>query len=181
MIPRSLPILALAICTLAGITPSQTALEPTVLESSTSKDLLYLHRKLVEIESISGNEKNIGDWLAGYLRAHNWTVEKQETSKDRYNLLAYGSKRETTILLSSHIDVVPPYWPYYYNETTDVIGGRGSVDAKGSVAPMIIAAQGIQEHLQDDISLLFVVGEETGGDGMRAFSNWDKQIGRAHV
>ncbi|KAI4691426.1 uncharacterized protein J4E84_003720 [Alternaria hordeiaustralica] len=175
MLCRTLPILSLAIGALAAVPPFQTTLEPTILDPSTSKDLLHLHRKLVEIESISGNEKNVGDWLTEYLRAHNWTVERQEASKDRYNLLAYGSKRETTILLSSHIDVVPPYWPYYYNETTDVIGGRGSVDAKGSVAPMIIAAQGIKEHLQDDISLLFVVGEETGGDGMRAFSNWDKR------
>lgn len=175
MVLRTLSFLSLAVGALAAVTAPQAPLEPFVLEPSTSKDLLYLHRKLVEIESISGNEKNVGDWLTGYLRAHNWTVEKQAASKDRYNLLAYGRKRETTILLSSHIDVVPPYWPYYYNETTDVIGGRGSVDAKGSVAPMIIAAQGIKEHLQDDISLLFVIGEETGGDGMRAFSNWDKR------
>jgi acetylornithine deacetylase len=175
MLPRTLPILSLAIGALAAITPPQTALEPTVLDPSTSKDLLHLHRKLVEIESITENEKHAGEWLAKYLRAHDWTVERQEVYKDRYNLLAYGSTRETTILLSSHIDVVPPYWPYYYNETTDIISGRGSVDAKGSVAPMIIAAQGIRGHLQDDISLLFVVGEETGGDGMRAFSDWDKR------
>ncbi|RYN92664.1 putative carboxypeptidase [Alternaria tenuissima] len=175
MIFRTLSILPLAISALAVVPPPQSALEPTVLDPSVSKDLLYLHRKLVETESISENEKDVGNWLAKYLRAHDWTVEKQEVSKDRYNLLAYGSKRETTIVLSSHIDTVPPYWPYYYNETTDIIGGRGSVDAKGSVAPMIIAAQGIKGHLQDDISLLFVVGEETGGDGMRAFSDWDKR------
>ncbi|CAN9212887.1 unnamed protein product [Alternaria alternata] len=175
MLPQILPILSLAIGTCAAVTPPQTPLEPNILDPSTAKDLLHLHRKLIEIESITENEKHVGEWLSDYLRARDWTVEKQEVSKDRYNLLAYGSKRETTILLSSHIDTVPPYWPYYYNETTDVIGGRGSVDAKGSVAPMIIAAQDIKGHLQDDISLLFVVGEETGGDGMRAFSDWDKR------
>ncbi|RII10360.1 acetylornithine deacetylase [Alternaria sp. MG1] len=175
MIPRTLPLLSLAVGALTVVPPSQALPELSVLDTSTSKDLLHLHRKLVETESITENEKSVGDWLTEYLRAHDWTVEKQEVSKDRYNLLAYGGKRETTILLSSHIDTVPPYWPYYYNETTDIIGGRGSVDAKGSVAPMIIAAQDIKGHLQDDISLLFVVGEETGGDGMRAFSDWDKR------
>ncbi|KAG9196557.1 acetylornithine deacetylase [Alternaria panax] len=175
MIMRTLSFLPLAVSVLAAIPSPQIPLEPSVHTRSTSKDLLYLHRKLVETESITEDEKDIGDWLTKYLRAHDWTVEKQKVTKDRYNLLAYGSKRETTILLSSHIDTVPPYWPYYHNETTDMIGGRGSVDAKGSVAPMIIAAQDIRGHLQDDISLLFVVGEETGGDGMRAFSDWDKR------
>jgi acetylornithine deacetylase len=171
MILRTLPILSLAFSALAAVPQSPIA-EPTVLDPSTSKELLYLHRKLVETESITENEKDVGQWLIKYLEKHDWTVEKQEVSKDRYNILAYGSKRETTILLTSHIDTVPPYWPYYHNKTTDIIGGRGSVDAKGSVAPMIIAAEGIKGHLQDDISLLFVVGEETGGDGMRAFSSW---------
>jgi acetylornithine deacetylase len=166
MILRPLALLSLAISTLA------TSIEPTTLDPKSSKELLSLHRHLIEIESITENEKDVGKWLASYLGDRHWTVEKQEVSKNRYNLLAYGKKRETTILLSSHIDTVPPFWPYYYNKTTDTIGGRGSVDAKGSVAAMIIATEGLKEHLQDDISLLFVVGEETGGDGMRAFSSW---------
>ncbi|RAR04894.1 acetylornithine deacetylase [Stemphylium lycopersici] len=175
MILRTLPIVSLALSALAAVPSHSPTAEPAVLEPSASKELLYLHRKLIETESITENEEDVGDWLTKYLREHDWTVERQEVSKDRYNLLAYGSKRETTILLSSHIDTVPPYWPYYYNETTDIIGGRGSVDAKGSVAPMIIAAEAIKGRLQDDISLLFVVGEETGGDGMRAFSDWTKR------
>jgi acetylornithine deacetylase len=174
MILRTLPILSLAFSALAAVPQSPIA-EPTVLDPSTSKELLHLHRKLVETESITENEKDIGQWLTHYLESHSWTVEKQKVSNDRYNILAYGSKRETTILLTSHIDTVPPYWPYYHNKTSDIIGGRGSVDAKGSVAPMIIAAEGIKGHLQDDISLLFVVGEETGGDGMRAFSSWSER------
>ncbi|KAF1838673.1 acetylornithine deacetylase [Decorospora gaudefroyi] len=164
---RTLSLVPLLFASATRASPPETRLEP-----STADELLHLHRKLVEVESITGNEAHVGKWLTNYLRAHGWTVEKQRVSEKRYNVLAYGSKRETTVLLSSHIDTVPPYWPYYYNTSTDTIGGRGSVDAKGSVAPMIIAAEGIRGHLQDDISLLFVVGEETGGNGMRAFSSW---------
>lgn len=54
-----------------------------------------------------------------------------------------------------------------------MIRGRGSVDAKGSVAAQIIAVQDLRDKLDDEISLLFVVGEETGGDGMRHFSATD--------
>ncbi|KAK7184207.1 hypothetical protein DPSP01_001157 [Paraphaeosphaeria sporulosa] len=158
-----------------GDTSQQNSDISPKLSEHASAELLYLHRKLVETASITGSEKNVGQWIASYLRDKNFTVETQEVSENRHNILAYGSKRSTTILVSSHIDTVPPYWPYYYNKTTDVIGGRGSVDAKGSAAAQIVAVQALREHLRDDLSLLFVVGEETGGDGMRAFSSWSER------
>jgi acetylornithine deacetylase len=171
MLLRTLPVLCTALTALAAV-PQVPLPELQSLSATESKELLHLHRKLVEIESISQNEQHVGDWLASYLEDLDYTVEKQEIAKDRFNLLAYGKKRETTILVSSHIDTVPPFWPYYYNETSGIIGGRGSVDAKGSVAAQIVAVQGLRKHLFDDISLLFVVGEEQGGDGMRNFSDW---------
>lgn len=173
MILQTLSLFPLALTPL--VSALQAPVKPTALDPHTSEELLSLHRKLVEIESITENEQGVGEWLAGYLRSHNFTVELQEVSPKRSNLLAYGSKRDTTILLSSHIDTVPPFWPYYYNETTGIIGGRGSVDAKGSVAAMITAVLDFKDALFDDISLLFVVGEETGGDGMREFSSWAKR------
>lgn len=173
---QHLSLLSLALGSYAATLQTASS-DVTTLDVSTSKELLALHKKLVEIESISSNELEVGTWLALYLEDNGFTVEKQEVAKDRYNLLAYGSKRDTTILLSSHIDTVPPYWPYYYNETTDIIGGRGSVDAKASVAAQILAVMGLNKNgeskiLRDDISLLFVVGEETGGEGMKTFSAW---------
>ncbi|KAJ4344232.1 hypothetical protein N0V95_006219 [Ascochyta clinopodiicola] len=176
MLFQNLSLLSLALGSYAA-TLQTTSSDVTTLDSSTSKELLALHKKLVKIESISDNELEVGTWLASYLEDNGFTVEKQKVAKDRYNLLAYGSKRDTTILLSSHIDTVPPYWPYYHNKTTDVIGGRGSVDAKASVAAQILAVKGLDKDgsakiLRDDISLLFVVGEETGGEGMKAFSSW---------
>lgn len=173
MILRHLGLIAL---TAQAITVAdQTLLRSSPLSDTASRELLYLHRKLVESESITGAEYDVGKWLASYLRDNNFTVETQKVSANRYNILAYGKKRATTILVSSHIDTVPPYWPYYYNKISDVIGGRGSVDAKASVAAQIIAVQGLREQLDDELSLLFVVGEETGGDGMRAFSSWDNR------
>ncbi len=77
------------------------------------------------------------------------------------------------MLLSSHIDTVPPYIPYKIREHNQ-IWGRGSVDAKACVATQITA---VEELLasgdvgEGDVSLLFVVGEEVSGDGMRAANN----------
>ncbi|KAL5121914.1 hypothetical protein ACEQ8H_000130 [Pleosporales sp. CAS-2024a] len=177
MVSRTTSVLVLALARAAAATLQALVVpepELVALDASTSRELLDLHRKLVEMASTTQHEQRVGDWLAAYLQDHhNYTVEKQAVSKDRFNILAYGNRRETSILVSSHLDVVPPYWPYYYNETLGLIGGRGSVDAKGSVAAQIIAVQGLRKHLLDDISLLFVVGEETGGDGMRRFSEWE--------
>ncbi|KAF1929884.1 Zn-dependent exopeptidase [Didymella exigua CBS 183.55] len=179
MLLQNLSLLSLAVGSYAASLQPASA-DVTTLDHSTSEELLSLHKKLVEIESISDNELEVGTWLASYLKDSGFTVEKQKVAKDRYNLLAYGSKRDTTILLSSHIDTVPPFWPYYYNKTTDIIGGRGSVDAKASVAAQILAVKGLAKDgeakwLRDDISLLFVVGEETGGEGMKAFSAWEER------
>ena len=150
---------------------------------SNHEPLLSLHQKLVEIESITGNEHGVGVYLHNYLIKHNFTVERQSvgTSSDdlnsrqsdkkpRFNVFAYpGEKRQTRVLVSTHIDTVPPYWPYEIRNGNE-IWGRGSVDAKACVATQIMAVDELRvsgEINPGDVALLFVVGEETGGDGMR--------------
>ena len=152
--------------------------------------LFSLHRDLVNIESISNNEHNVGVFLESYLKDHKYTVERQyldfiQSKKNyaRFNLLAYpGSKRQTPVLLTSHIDTVPPFYPYSIREKGD-IWGRGSVDAKACVATQITALQELlasKTISPNDVSLLFVVGEEVGGDGMHAINDlhmkWDTVI-----
>ncbi|KAK5002064.1 hypothetical protein LTR28_011866, partial [Elasticomyces elasticus] len=140
-----------------------------------TNELFKLHRNLVEIESISGNEYNVGNWLVSHLQHEGYTVETQEVSKDRFNVLAHFGNRHTKILLTSHIDTVPPFYPYgtHHNASsnTTTIFGRGSVDDKASVAAQITAVNNLVSSdrvPKSALSLLFVVGEETGGDGMRA-------------
>lgn len=152
--------------------------------------LFSLHRDLVNIESISNNEHKVGVFLESYLKDHNYTVERQyidflESRKKnaRFNILAYrGSKRQTPVLLTSHIDTVPPFYSYKIHEKVD-IWGRGSVDAKACVATQFVAVQELlasKSISPNDVSLLFVVGEETGGEGMRAVNDlgmkWDTVI-----
>ncbi|MCJ1380989.1 hypothetical protein MMC17_004098 [Xylographa soralifera] len=142
-----------------------------------STKLLELHRDLVKIESITGNENAVGWYLANYLSGHNFTVEKQSVESpqdlaksERFNILAYsGPSRKSRVLVSSHIDTVPPFWPYEVRNSNE-IWGRGTVDAKGCVAAQVTAVQELLttgEIHQWDVAFLFVVGEETGGDGMR--------------
>lgn len=147
--------------------------------------LLQLHRRLVSTPSITRNELAVSTWLLEYLKDAGLTVELQPVLNDpkSFNVYAYlGSTRNTLLLLSSHLDTVPPFIPYSVNGTE--IHGRGTCDAKGSVATQIIAfldlvKQGILK--EGDVALLFVVGEEVGGFGMRKVSealgaSWDAAI-----
>nr|POE63461.1 putative carboxypeptidase [Quercus suber] len=136
-------------------------------------DVLAFHKNLTQIESITGNEADVGHWLADTLEAQGYNVEKQWVQKhpDRFNVYAWkGEHRHAPkVLVSSHIDTVPPFYPYKHDHDTHVISGRGSVDAKGSVATQVIAVNRLLSRgaIKDDIGLLYVVGEETGGDGMQ--------------
>lgn len=170
----------------AYTTTLQQPLDPT---SHSLTSLLSLHKSLVEYSSITGNESAVTDFLVSYLQGQSFTVETQlvrpATSSDaaRHNILAYvGKSRKTRTLVTSHIDTVPPFWPYE-RRGGDEIWGRGSVDAKGSVATQIKAVEALLEAKRisaGDVALLFVVGEETGGDGMRAANHlglqWDTVI-----
>ena len=149
--------------------------------------LLSFHRDIVQIESITDNEYNVGEFISHFLEARDFTVVKQvvpsAASSNRFNVYAYPSNNpDPQILLTSHIDTVPPFIPYSVDrirgsssDSTDPstirISGRGSVDAKGSVASQVFAAlETLEENPNSSLGLLFVVGEETGGDGMKHFS-----------
>ncbi|VVT45021.1 uncharacterized protein SAPINGB_P000611 [Magnusiomyces paraingens] len=140
------------------------------------KELYRLHKELVEIESISGDEKSVGSYLKTYLENLGYTVEWQpvpeKSGRERANLYAYkGEERNTRVLLTSHIDTVPPY--FGYSVVDDRIYGRGTVDDKNCVAAMIIALEELltEKNLKSsDVGLLFVVEEEIGGPGMQ-FAN----------
>ena len=156
--------------------------------------LLKLHEILVSIPSVTGNENAIAMFLKDLL-SNDFQVELQqvpdlehvsdETSlqRPRFNVFAHPhGHRQTPLLLTSHIDTVPPYLPYSLRDH-DEIWGRGSVDAKGCVAAQLQAYQQLVDSAQINakaVSFLFVVGEERTGDGMQAANqlglSWDTVI-----
>ncbi|MCJ1310922.1 hypothetical protein MMC25_004590 [Agyrium rufum] len=163
----------------------QTPLTPSISTepTNTTAALLALHSSLISIESISGNENEVGAYIEKVLVSLNYTVKPQivapientPDNADRYNIYAYkGSSPSTPVLITSHMDTVPPFIPYHINATDGSIWGRGSVDAKACAAAQITAVESLLHSNQiskDDVSLLFVVGEEIGGDGMRAVND----------
>jgi acetylornithine deacetylase len=145
--------------------------------------LLALHKSLIEIESISSNEWNVASYLQSYLQDVGLTVELHHVENNRSNVYAYvGQKRDTKLLVTSHIDTVPPYLPYDIRGSK--IYGRGSCDAKGSVATQIISFLDLLKSgsvSEGDVALLYVVGEEVNGVGMDEVSRslnatWESAI-----
>jgi acetylornithine deacetylase len=126
-------------------------------------ELFELTCTLVNLESVSGNEKACAAFLRDYLLARNFQVELQPVSPERANLLAWRGTPE--VVLSTHLDTVPPFFPA--REDEEFIYGRGACDAKGIVAAQVMAAQRLLEDGVGDFGLLFLVGEETVSDGAR--------------
>jgi len=97
-------VLRLVVGSLAAQSPLVEHHRPLVI-SKASSELLSLHQNLIEIESISGNEKNVGDWLASHLEERGFAVEKQHVTKTSFNVFAY-TNRDSKLLVTSHIDTV---------------------------------------------------------------------------
>ena len=124
-------------------------------------ELFELTRTLVNIESVTGNEKACAAMLRDYLAERNFRVELQPVGPDRSNVLALRGTPE--VVLSTHIDTVPPFTPA--SEDDEYIYGRGSCDAKGILAAQVIAAERLVSEGVEDFGLLFLAGEETLSDG----------------
>ncbi|KAF4125408.1 aspartate aminotransferase, cytoplasmic [Geosmithia morbida] len=141
----------------------------------TDAPVVKLLTQLMGIPSVSEQENKIGVWTAKYLEALGYSVEMIPISEgsDRLNVYAYlGEKRESRVMLTSHMDTVPPHIPMCIKD--GIIYGRGACDDKGPMAAQIAALEELraEKAIKDgDVSLLFVVGEEKGGPGMLAANN----------
>jgi acetylornithine deacetylase len=127
--------------------------------------LFELTRRLIDIESVTPNERNVGDYLfshlSGLAHRYNGVVERMPVETDRDNIFVRFD--EPVVVLSTHIDTVPPFIPS--REDEQFIWGRGACDTKGIIAAMITAADNLLEAGHRNFGLLFVVGEERNSAG----------------
>jgi acetylornithine deacetylase len=134
-------------------------------------DPIQLTRRLIDIESITYNEGAVGAYLAEFLAGRNFAVEctpveqvESSNKGERFNVYAGTAGETPDVVLSTHMDTVPPFIPSSEDDLN--IYGRGACDAKGIIAAQIAAA----ERLRDagvKVGLLFVVGEERDSGGAK--------------
>lgn len=151
---------------------------------------IELTKKLIEIESVSGNETKILEFIADFLQkksAKVWQNEdfaaglfKFQSSKDQ------DSKNNRAIILTGHIDTVSAgdlnAWnksPWQAIETSEKIIGLGASDMKGGLAAQFTAALDFIEEgnfkSSFDLWLVAVSNEEIDGRGSRNFVKWLNQ------
>src|SRR6266480_5945553 len=130
---------------------------------SLTMDVAAFTRQLIDIESISGNEGQVGDFLHRELCRLGYQAKKMTVEGTRHNVFATASEEpRPAVVFSTHMDTVPPF--ISSSEDATRIYGRGSCDAKGIIAAQIGAAERLRtENLP--IGLLFVVGEERNSVG----------------
>jgi acetylornithine deacetylase len=131
-------------------------------------NLFELTRALVEIDSTTNHEKQVGDFLFAYLSAltssYKGHLERISAGPDRDNIFA--SWGEPVVAFSTHMDTVPPFFPP--REDKEFLWGRGTCDAKGIIAAMVAATERLLVSGTRNIGLLFVVGEERDSAGAKA-------------
>ncbi|HYW49987.1 MAG TPA: M20/M25/M40 family metallo-hydrolase, partial [Gemmatimonadaceae bacterium] len=127
-------------------------------------DVLAIAMQLMATESTTGNEGRVIGVAERILIDMGWQVRRIPVTPGRDDLLAYGDK-PVEVVLSTHLDTVPPYHPPQIDG--DRLLGRGACDAKGIAAAMICAATSLRDQ-GVAAGVLLVVGEEAPHDGARA-------------
>lgn len=125
-------------------------------------DVNELARRLIDIPSVTGDEKAVGLFLKLFLEELGYGVAIQELTPDRFNVFA-TAKNAPRVVLSTHMDTVPPF--IASSEDAENIYGRGACDAKGIIAAQICAAEILRQESIEEIGLLFTVDEEQGSAG----------------
>lgn len=132
-----------------------------------------LLRELIAIPSVSGQETELAVFIGETVRRWGLDVVR---SANGVQVEVRGWADGPTLALASHLDVVPPGAGWTRDPFTPIIEGtrlygRGSGDAKASVAAMLYAAKDIVDSGGMDAGRLLVIlgcGEETRNTTMGA-------------
>lgn len=140
------------------------------------KEIIDLIKELVEIPSYPGIDKQetkVAKYIHQLFLKEGIKSEIVPVVDGRCNVVAKlkGTDKGKTLLLTGHIDTVPPYDmenPFTVKIKDGNMIGRGVVDMKGPLACMIAAIIGIKRSgikLDGDIVFAGVIDEEYNSEG----------------
>ncbi len=145
-----------------------------LIESSRNQAVALL-QSLVRFPSITGEEREIGAFVAAYCREMGFSVEVVEAEPGRPNVIATWSsgRNGPTLLLNDHLDIVPPgpleswtYPPFAAEIANGRVYGRGTIDTKSGLTTLLIAARcarALDLPKVGRLVMIFTCDEETGG------------------
>ena len=120
--------------------------------------------RMIKIYSPSGKEEEISLFLADEMKNLGFRVHRDEIG----NVIGEIGEGSPVMLLCGHMDTVEGVIPVRVEDGQ--LYGRGSVDAKGPLAAMIVAASNfVKGGFPGKILVVGVVDEEKGGTGIQHF------------
>lgn len=147
------------------------------------KRLVDTFLEIVKIDSPSGKELDMANWLIKYLKERGAKCV-MDNAGDSFggncgNVVAYieGETRENPICFSAHMDQVSPCENVNAIVDNDIIKTDGKTtlggDDKGGIAVILEALEAVLEDKKPhrDIYILFTVCEEEGLFGAKAFDS----------
>ncbi|WP_135230088.1 [LysW]-lysine hydrolase [Deinococcus fonticola] len=105
------------------------------IDPQVARDLL---QRAVQISSLSGLEGEVSAYLTEWMNAHGFRAHMDEAG----NAVGERGDGPLTVVLLGHMDTVPGDIPVRVDEG-EVLHGRGSVDAKGSLCTFMAAVAGL--------------------------------------
>lgn len=150
----------------------------TIVPSDVRERVRSLLCDLVAIPSYGGREEAITRYLRDRFARQGIPCAVTQLDGRPINVVAEIGEGSRSIILNSHHDTVPPGDPALWQsdplipvEKDGKIFGRGSEDAKGCLASMIVAFETLAERratLPIKVILMAVGAEERGGLGTKA-------------
>ncbi|MBA3232364.1 MAG: succinyl-diaminopimelate desuccinylase [Propionibacteriales bacterium] len=133
-----------------------------------TSDIVDLTAALVDVESVSGNEKTMTDLIEQALSAVPWL----ELWRHQNSLVARTSLgREERVVVAGHVDTVPVNQNLPSRRDDDALYGLGSCDMKGGVAVAVKLAASLEAPTRD-LTYVFYEAEEVEAErnGLRLIS-----------
>ena len=131
---------------------------------------LELARELISRPSVTPDDRDCQQLIAGHLRALGFSVEHHRFGEVD-NLWARRGHEKPLFVFAGHTDVVPPgpvdKWqhdPFDPVIRGGILYGRGAADMKGSIAAMISAVERfVNDHPDHDGSIGFLITSDEEG------------------
>lgn len=141
-------------------------------------DMGKLVSEMVQIPSYSfmeNQEKEIAEFIRNYFEKEGIDCQSIEIEPGRYNTVAKipGTGNGKSLMLSGHMDTVPPYdmkTPFEGKIENGKVFGRGACDMKGPLAAMMATMTAIKRsgvEIAGDIYFTGVADEEEQGKGVK--------------
>lgn len=123
-------------------------------------DLVALFRQVVDVESVSGDERELADLVEAALRSspHLRVIRDGDTVIARTDL-----GRPERVVIAGHLDTVPIAANLPSRREGDLVYGRGTADMKGGVAVALACAVAL-EAPRRDVTWIFYDHEEVAAE-----------------